>query len=99
MLEGVEHRECLPNRHSCQPPSEVRPFAVARVGCHLEMTRLSAAVRAVRLTWMTCWLLLDGDSAGRPLQTLPGKAEAKDRGTGTNTLIMLVSKNVVAAGA
>ena len=53
--------------------------------------------RAVRLTWATRWPLLDGDSIGGPLQTLPGKAEAKARGA-EKTLIMLVSKNTVALG-
>ena len=43
--------------------------------------------------------LLNGDSVGGPLQTLLGKAEAKARGTGTKTLITLVSKNAIAAGA
>ena len=43
--------------------------------------------------------LLNGDSIGGPLQTLLGKAEAKARGTGTKTLITLVSKNAIAAGA
>ena len=47
----------------------------------------------------TCWPLLDGDSAGRPLQTLPGKVEAKAWGAGTKTLITLVSKNAIATGA
>ena len=47
----------------------------------------------------TYWLLLDGDSAGGPPQTLPGKAEAKAQGAGKKTVIMLVGKNVVATGA
>ena len=33
------------------------------------------------------------------LQTLPGKVEDKAQGAGTKNMIMLVSKNVVAAGA
>ena len=45
-----------------------------------------------------CWPLLDGDSTGGPLQTLLGKAEAKARGTGKETLIMLVSKNAIGTG-
>ena len=49
--------------------------------------------------WAICWPLLDGDSIGGPLQTLPEKAEAKARGVGTKTLITLVSKNVIAARA
>ena len=63
------------------------------------MTHLSAAARAVRLTWVTRWPLLDGDSTGGPLQTLPGKAEAKAWDAGKKTLIMLVSKNTVTVGA
>ena len=69
------------------------------MGLPLLLTRLSVAARAVRSTWMTCWPLLDGDSTGGPLQTLPGKAEAKAWDAGTKTLIMMVSKNVVAARA
>ena len=38
---------------------------------------ISVATRAVRSTQVTRWPLLDGDSVGRPFQTLPGKA--KDR--------------------
>ena len=62
-------------------------------------THLSAVARAIQSTWVTCWPLLDGDSIGGTLQTLPKKVEAKARGAGTKTLIMLVSKNVVATGA
>ena len=40
---------------------------------------------------VTCWPLLNGDSIGAPLQTLPRKVEAKARGAGTKTLITLVS--------
>ena len=68
-------------------------------GILLLPTRLSAVAQAVRLTWTICWPLLDGDSAGGPLQTLPGKVEAKARGVGTKTLITLMRKNTVAAGA
>ena len=63
------------------------------------MTHLSATAQAVRSTWVTYWPLLDGDSTDGPLQTLPGKAEAKAQGAGTKTLITLVRKNVIAAGA
>ena len=63
------------------------------------MTRLSAVARAVRSAWATYRPILDGDSTGGPLKILPEKAEAKARGAGTKTLIMLVSKNAVAVGA
>ena len=68
-------------------------------GLPLLLTCLSVAIRAVRSTQVTRWPLLDGDSIGGPLQTLPGKAEAKAQGAGKKTVIMLVSKNVVATGA
>ena len=43
----------------------------------LWVTHLSTAAQAIRLTWVTRWPLLDGDSTGGPLQTLPGKVVAK----------------------
>ena len=63
------------------------------------MTHLSVVARAIQLTWVTRWPLLDGDSISGPLQTLPRKAEVKARGAWIKTLVMLVSKNVVAAAA
>jgi len=42
--------------------------------------------------------LLDGDSIGRLLQTLPRKVEARAWGAKTKTLITLVNKNTIAAG-
>ena len=63
------------------------------------LIHLSAAARAVRPTWATCRPLLDGDSTGGPLQTLPEKVEAKAQGAGTKTLITLMSKDVIAVGA
>ena len=64
----------------------------------LRVTRLSAAARAVKSTWVTYRPLLDGDSIGGPLQTLPENMEAKAQGAGTKTLITLVSKDTVAIG-
>ena len=52
------HRECLPNRHSCRPPSEAQPLVVARAGCCLKIEESIAKLiienvrklRAIRLS-------------------------------------------------
>ena len=68
-------------------------------GIMLLTTHLSAVARAIQSTWVTCWPLLDGDSIGGTLQTLPKKVEAKAWSIETKTLITLVSKKIIAAGA
>ena len=59
----------------------------------------SAVAQADRSTWVTRQPLLDEDSIGRPLHTLPEKVEVKVWSAKTKTLIALVSKNAVATGA
>ena len=47
--KGVEHGECLSNRHSCQPLSEAQPLAIAGVGGSIaKLTRED--VRKLRVT-------------------------------------------------
>ena len=56
-------------------PSFVMESAQPAWGILLLLTRFSAATRAVQLTWVTDWLLLDGYSVDGPLQTFLGKVE------------------------